>query len=116
MPRALPARSGAPGDAASPERWRSAGRPSTEVRTSTHTGSPDPAPPSVTPSAVEPPSRPTVTTSITRTLSHCGSHVGGAEPQEAPPGIVAPPGGTGAVEPRHGDHAPRTGRALPGQA
>ena len=102
-----------------------AGTPRTDVRTSTHTGRPDPAPPSVTPSAVRAAQAPhrhhlhaaqhVPGDRLDHGAGQVGGAVGRAQTHEAGPGVVAPPRGTGAVEPRHGDHAACAGRALRGQ-
>ena len=106
MPRALPASSAAPADAASPERWRRAGIPRTDVRTSTQTGSPDPAPPSVTPSAVEPPRRPTVTTSMTRRTSQATDSTTARAMSAAPCAAPRPRNPARASSRHHGARAP----------
>ena len=127
MPRARPARSAAPAEAASPgavaqrrhaEHGRSGPRPTP--------AGPSRTPPSVTPSALEPPRRPTVTTSMTRSTSQATDSITARARSPAPCAAPSPMnparassrhhGRAGAVEPRHGDHAARTGRALAGQA
>ena len=127
MPSALPASNAAPADAASPERWRSGRHPEDGGQDLDPHRQPraDPAQRHALPRC-EPPRRPTVTTSMHpqhvpgHRLHHGPGQVAGpvrgAEPHEPRPGVVAPPRGTGTVEPGHGHHAAGAGRALAGQA
>ncbi len=80
--------------------------PRTEVRTSTHTGSPEPAPPSVTPAAMEPPRRPTVTTSITRSTSQATASITARARSLAPWAAPSPTKPALASSRHHGARAP----------
>jgi hypothetical protein len=106
MPRARPASSAAPADAASPDRWRTAGIPSTDVRTSTHNGRPVPAPPRVTPWAVCPPSRPAVTTSMQRSTSQATDSITARDRSSMPCAAPRPTNPARASSRHHGARAP----------
>ena len=122
MPRARPASSAAPAEAASPDRWRTAGMPRMDVSTSTHSGSPVPAPPSVTPCAVLPPRRPAVTTSMQRRTSQATDSITARDRSSMPCAAPRPTkparassrhqGARAPSSQRHGRDAARAGRAL----
>ena len=120
MPSALPASSAAPAEAASPERWRSAGMPEDGRQDL------DPHRQPGAGAAERHPRRGGAAQAPDRHHLHHPQHVPGhrlhhgpgqvagavgrAQPHEPGPGVVAPPRGAGAVEPGHGDH-PRARRA-----